>query len=39
MYPKLWEHEGLAYSDLIARLVGLALERAEHRAGFRRTHR
>ena len=25
MYPKLWEHAGLAYPDLIARLIELAL--------------
>src|SRR6202049_1154725 len=29
MYPKLWEASGLAYRDLIGRLIGLAL--AEHR--------
>jgi D-alanine-D-alanine ligase len=29
MYPKLWEASGLAYRDLISRLIGLAL--AEHR--------
>jgi D-alanine-D-alanine ligase len=27
MYPKLWEASGLSYSDLIDRLVSLALER------------
>ncbi|MCH7812199.1 MAG: D-alanine--D-alanine ligase, partial [Chloroflexi bacterium] len=27
MYPRLWQHAGLAYGDLIARLVELALER------------
>jgi D-alanine-D-alanine ligase len=27
MYPKLWEASGLAYSDLIDRLIELALER------------
>ena len=26
MYPKLWEASGLSYSELIARLVDLALE-------------
>jgi D-alanine-D-alanine ligase len=31
MYPKLWEHEGLALPDLVAELVRLALERAESR--------
>jgi D-alanine-D-alanine ligase len=27
MYPKLWEASGLAYTDLITRLIELALER------------
>lgn len=31
MYPKLWEASGLSYSDLIDRLVELALERHEDR--------
>ena len=26
MYPKLWEHEGLEYSELLDQLVKLALE-------------
>ena len=39
MYPKLWEHEGLGYSDLIARLVELAEDRAARRSRLRRTHR
>jgi len=29
MYPKLWEHDGLSYSDLITRLIELGLERHE----------
>ena len=29
MYPKLWEASGLGYSDLVERLVQLALERHE----------
>jgi len=29
MYPKLWEISGLAYKDLISKLLELALERAE----------
>lgn len=29
MYPKLWEHTGVPYPELIDRLVGLALERHE----------
>ena len=35
MYPKLWEASGLAYPDLLARLVQLGLERHEARAGLR----
>jgi len=31
MYPKLWEHAGLSYSDLISRLIELALERHEEK--------
>ncbi len=27
MYPKLWEHAGLSYRELITRLIDLALER------------
>jgi len=31
MYPALWQHAGLSYPDLIARLVDLALERHKER--------
>lgn len=31
MYPKLWEHAGLSYTDLITRLIELALERHEEK--------
>jgi D-alanine-D-alanine ligase len=31
MYPRLWQHAGLSYGDLIARLVELALERHRER--------
>ncbi len=31
MYPKLWEFAGLSYSDLITRLIELALERHEEK--------
>lgn len=31
MYPRLWQHAGLSYSDLVARLVELALERYAQR--------
>jgi D-alanine-D-alanine ligase len=27
MYPKMWEYTGILYSDLIDRLIELALER------------
>ena len=27
MYPKLWEHEGVSYSDLLDTLIELAIER------------
>ncbi|MCZ7530634.1 MAG: D-alanine--D-alanine ligase [Acidimicrobiia bacterium] len=33
MYPKLWEASGLSYSALLDRLVDLALDRGERRAG------
>jgi D-alanine-D-alanine ligase len=33
MYPKLWEASGVGYSALIDRLVELALERHDRRAG------
>ncbi|HOL73576.1 MAG TPA: D-alanine--D-alanine ligase family protein [Bryobacteraceae bacterium] len=31
MYPKMWEASGIPYSELIDRLIALALERAEAR--------
>ncbi len=33
MYPRLWDHAGLSYGDLIARLVELAEERHKERTG------
>jgi D-alanine-D-alanine ligase len=33
MYPKLWAAAGLPYPQLVARLVALAFERRELRAG------
>ena len=33
MYPKLWEASGVSYSELVDRLVRLALERRARRAG------
>jgi D-alanine-D-alanine ligase len=32
MYPKLWEASGIAYKDLITRLIELALERHEEKS-------
>jgi len=32
MYPKLWEESGVAYKDLITRLIELALERRAEKA-------
>ena len=32
MYPKLWQATGLSYSDLITRLIELALERHKERS-------
>lgn len=29
MYPKLWEADGIAYTDLITKLIELAIERSE----------
>ena len=39
MYPKLWEASGLEYSELINRLVELAIERHERRSAKRQTER
>jgi D-alanine-D-alanine ligase len=30
MYPKLWEASGIGYTDLISKLIELAIERFEH---------
>jgi len=30
MYPKLWEATGIGYTDLISKLIELAIERFEH---------
>ncbi len=37
MYPKLWQASGLSYSQLLDRLVELALEREHEKAGLERT--
>jgi D-alanine--D-alanine ligase len=34
MFPKLWQHSGLSYQNLIRRLIDLALERAAQRRRF-----
>jgi D-alanine-D-alanine ligase len=39
MYPKLWEASGLAYSDLLDRLIELALERKTDRSRTVRRYR
>ena len=31
MYPKLWEHSGISYTELIDRLINLAIEDFESR--------
>jgi D-alanine-D-alanine ligase len=31
MYPKMWEHSGISYSDLLDRLIALAMERHARR--------
>jgi D-alanine-D-alanine ligase len=36
MYPKLWEATGLAYTDLVTRLVDLALEKHRQRKALKR---
>jgi len=38
MFPKLWEASGLAYADLLARLVELGRERHAERAALRTTY-
>lgn len=36
MYPKLWEHSGLKYADLIEKLIQLSISRHERTAGLKR---
>ncbi len=38
MYPKLWEATGLPYAQLLDRLIDLAIERHEDRAGVERSY-
>lgn len=35
MFAKLWEHSGLSYTDLVSKLIELALERYEEKAKLR----
>lgn len=37
MYPKLWENEGVCYSELITKLLDLAIERHQKKNGLSRT--
>jgi D-alanine-D-alanine ligase len=37
MYPKMWEHSGIPYRELIDRLIALALERHAHKKATRFT--
>jgi D-alanine-D-alanine ligase len=39
MYPRLWEHSGLSYGELVDELVRLAVERHQRRSGFSTDHR
>jgi D-alanine-D-alanine ligase len=36
MYPKLWEHSGLSYGELLGRLIELALQRHRQQASLKR---
>lgn len=38
MYPKLWEMSGVSYTDLITRLLSLAVERHERRQALQTTY-
>jgi len=37
MYPRMWEHSGISYPNLIDRLIQLALDRHEAKSGTRYT--
>jgi len=37
MYPKLWEATGISYTELLDRLIALALERHGQKSGLKRT--
>ncbi|MEE9438168.1 MAG: D-alanine--D-alanine ligase family protein [Saprospiraceae bacterium] len=38
MYPKLWEHSGLPYKELVSELIKLAIERNNFELGLKTTH-
>jgi D-alanine-D-alanine ligase len=38
MYPKLWEASGLGYSELLDRLIALAVQRKQERNQIKRTY-
>lgn len=38
MYPKLWEHSGVSYSELISKLIELALQRYEDKSELKTTY-
>jgi D-alanine-D-alanine ligase len=38
MYPKLWEASGISYSELLDRLIHLALERHREKSACRTTY-
>jgi D-alanine-D-alanine ligase len=35
MYPKLWEHSGVSYPELISKLIELALQRYEEKSNLK----
>lgn len=37
MYPKLWQASGISYSDLLDRLIALAIERHQEKQALKRT--
>jgi D-alanine-D-alanine ligase len=38
MYPKLWEASGLPYSQLLDKLIELAIERHEEKEQLKKTY-
>lgn len=37
MYPKLWQASGIAYQELLSKLIDLALARAQRKQKIKRT--